>query len=85
MASDQIEKITTHPHFEKYSLWLVTGKTAPEIRPDFTEDRKGARHGLKPTIRGYRISARVLGSWVYVDYLPGPANQFWLFAKKISR
>lgn len=24
-------KITEHPRFEKYSLWLMTGKTAPEV------------------------------------------------------
>ncbi|WP_279204246.1 helix-turn-helix domain-containing protein [Obesumbacterium proteus] len=28
---DMIMKILSHPRFEKYVLWFVTGKTAPEI------------------------------------------------------
>ena len=41
-ASNELEKITTHPQFEKYSLWLVTGKTAPEagqISPEIEKER----------------------------------------------
>lgn len=30
MASTELEKITTHPRFMKYALWLVTGNVAPE-------------------------------------------------------
>ena len=30
IGSEQLAKITTHPRFEKYALWLVTGKVAPE-------------------------------------------------------
>lgn len=42
IASDQLEKITEHPRFEKYALWLVTGKTAPEagqISPQIEVER----------------------------------------------
>ncbi|CAM3291414.1 Repressor protein C (fragment) [Xenorhabdus nematophila ATCC 19061] len=28
---DMIMKILSHPKFEKYTLWFVTGKTAPEV------------------------------------------------------
>ncbi|WP_353242284.1 helix-turn-helix transcriptional regulator [Providencia sp.] len=28
--ADMIMKILNHPRFEKYALWFVTGKTAPE-------------------------------------------------------
>ncbi|MGQ7804058.1 helix-turn-helix domain-containing protein [Hafnia alvei] len=28
---DMIMKILSHPRFEKYALWFVTGKTAPEV------------------------------------------------------
>ncbi|OKP03900.1 helix-turn-helix domain-containing protein [Xenorhabdus eapokensis] len=28
---DVVTKILSHPRFEKYALWFVTGKTAPEI------------------------------------------------------
>lgn len=31
VSSDQLEKITRHRDFQKYALWLVTDKTAPEI------------------------------------------------------
>ena len=30
IGSEQLEKITNHPRFQKYALWLVTGNTAPE-------------------------------------------------------
>jgi transcriptional regulator with XRE-family HTH domain len=30
VSSAELLKITTHPRFEKYALWLVTGKTCPE-------------------------------------------------------
>ncbi len=30
VSSIELLKITTHPRFEKYALWLVTGKTCPE-------------------------------------------------------
>ncbi|HTR01321.1 MAG TPA: helix-turn-helix domain-containing protein, partial [Candidatus Acidoferrum sp.] len=29
MASNELEKITKHPRFQKYALWLVTETTAP--------------------------------------------------------
>ncbi|MEI6896029.1 MAG: helix-turn-helix domain-containing protein [Psychromonas sp.] len=38
-SGDSLLKITTHPQFEKYTLWLMTGKTAPEsnqVSPDFS-------------------------------------------------
>ncbi|EOV8628848.1 helix-turn-helix domain-containing protein [Proteus mirabilis] len=28
--ADMIMKILTNPRFEKYALWFITGKTAPE-------------------------------------------------------
>ncbi|MBD2785670.1 XRE family transcriptional regulator [Xenorhabdus sp. DI] len=28
---DVITKILSHPKFEKYSLWFITGKTIPEV------------------------------------------------------
>ncbi|MBD2806438.1 helix-turn-helix domain-containing protein [Xenorhabdus szentirmaii] len=28
---DVVTKILSHPRFEKYALWFVTGKTAPEV------------------------------------------------------
>ncbi|MDN5468133.1 MAG: helix-turn-helix domain-containing protein [Lactococcus raffinolactis] len=28
---DIVTKILSHPRFEKYALWFVTGKTAPEV------------------------------------------------------
>jgi len=34
---DNLSKIMSHPQLEKYSLWLITGKTAPaagQIAPD---------------------------------------------------
>lgn len=42
IRSTELEKITTHPRFEKYALWLVTGKTAPkagQISPDIEQRR----------------------------------------------
>lgn len=30
IGSDILLKITQHPHFAKYTLWLMTGNTAPE-------------------------------------------------------
>lgn len=38
-TSESLFKITEHPKFEKYALWLMTGKTAPEsnqVCPDFS-------------------------------------------------
>lgn len=29
--TDVITQILSHPRFEKYALWFVTGKTAPEV------------------------------------------------------
>ena len=29
-SGDNLMKIVNHPQFEKYALWFVTGKTAPE-------------------------------------------------------
>lgn len=42
IASGELEKITTHPRFLKYALWLVTGTTAPEagqISPEIEQAR----------------------------------------------
>lgn len=42
ISSTELEKITTHPRFEKYALWLVTGKVAPEagqISPEIEQQR----------------------------------------------
>lgn len=42
VGEDELIKITTHPRFEKYSLWLVTGKVAPkagQISPDIEQRR----------------------------------------------
>ncbi len=42
IGSEQLAKITEHPRFEKYALWLVTGKTAPEsgqISPEIEQER----------------------------------------------
>ncbi len=42
IGSAELEKITTHPRFEKYALWLVTGKVAPEagqISPEIEQQR----------------------------------------------
>ncbi|MCU1740047.1 MULTISPECIES: DNA-binding transcriptional regulator [unclassified Pseudomonas] len=30
VSSVELLKVTTHPRFEKYALWLVTGKTCSE-------------------------------------------------------
>lgn len=38
-TSGVIERIATHPSFEKYALWLVTGTTAPDggqVCPSFS-------------------------------------------------
>lgn len=40
--STELQKITKHPRFEKYTLWLMTDKTAPEagqISPDIERAR----------------------------------------------
>lgn len=45
IASDQLEKLTTHPRFQKYALWIVTGTTAPEagqISPETEGERNTA-------------------------------------------
>ena len=42
IGSKQLEKITCHPQFQKYALWLVTGTTAPEagqISPEIEKER----------------------------------------------
>lgn len=42
ISSKELEKITTHPRFKKYALWLVTGTVAPEagqISPDIEMER----------------------------------------------
>ena len=42
IGSEQLSKITTHPRFKKYALWLVTGDTLPEsgqISPDIEKER----------------------------------------------
>lgn len=39
-----ISKITNHPRFEKYTLWLMTGKTAPsagQVSPPLSPDGQG--------------------------------------------
>ncbi len=43
MASSELEKITRHPQFTKYTLWLMTDTTAPEIgqiSPEIEEARQ---------------------------------------------
>ncbi|CUY72335.1 helix-turn-helix domain-containing protein [Serratia marcescens] len=30
-GGEMLTKITQHPQFEKYTLWLMTGKTMPEV------------------------------------------------------
>lgn len=43
VGSTELLKITQHPAFFKYTLWLMTGTTAPEagqICPDIEEARK---------------------------------------------
>jgi len=45
IGSKELEKITTHPRFTKYALWLVTGEAAPEagqISPDIEGERSTA-------------------------------------------
>lgn len=42
MRSNELEKICQHPRFQKYTLWLMTGETAPEagqISPEIEERR----------------------------------------------
>jgi len=42
-SSDQLELITNHPRFQKYTLWLMTETTLPEagqISPIIEEERK---------------------------------------------
>lgn len=42
IGSEQLAKITEHPRFKKYALWLVTGETAPEsgqISPEIEQER----------------------------------------------
>lgn len=42
IGSVQLAKITEHPQFQKYALWLVTGTTAPEsgqISPEIEQER----------------------------------------------
>lgn len=41
--ASELEKITNHPRFEKYALWLMTGKTAPaagQISPEIEQARQ---------------------------------------------
>lgn len=43
--SSDLNKITNHPRFQKYTLWLMTGTTAPEagqISPDMEIERAKA-------------------------------------------
>ncbi|MCY9800625.1 helix-turn-helix transcriptional regulator [Citrobacter braakii] len=49
-----LTKLTQHPRFEKYTLWLMTGNTAPQagqIAPTLSPDGQGRttsrRSGLK--------------------------------------
>ena len=42
ISSTELQKITTHPRFKKYALWLVTGEVAPEagqISPEIEQAR----------------------------------------------
>jgi len=42
IGSTELLKITQHPRFTKYTLWLMTGQTAPEagqISPDIEQSR----------------------------------------------
>ena len=42
IGSTELLKITQHPQFEKYTLWLMTDQTAPQIgqvSPDIEQQR----------------------------------------------
>lgn len=42
IGSNELTKITENPRFEKYALWLVTGKTAPavgQVSPEIEQER----------------------------------------------
>ncbi|PCJ22540.1 MAG: transcriptional regulator [SAR86 cluster bacterium] len=42
IGSEQLSKITGHPRYKKYALWLVTGEAAPEsgqISPEIEQER----------------------------------------------
>ncbi len=42
-SGEILMKITNHPQFQKYALWLMTGQTAPEsgqICPEFSIQEK---------------------------------------------
>jgi len=49
-----IDKVTNHPRFEKYTLWLMTDKTvpsagqiAPPLSPNGPDDTKSSHSGQK--------------------------------------
>lgn len=47
VGSDTLSKITQHPRFEKYTLWLMTGKEMPEvgqISPALSPDGQSSIH-----------------------------------------
>lgn len=42
-SGEILMKITNHPQFQKYALWLMTGQTAPEsgqVCPEFSIQEK---------------------------------------------
>ncbi|WP_183130072.1 helix-turn-helix domain-containing protein [Serratia plymuthica] len=54
IGSDVIMKITQHPRFEKYTLWLMTGKTSevagqisPALSPDGQDSTSNRQSGQK--------------------------------------
>lgn len=49
-----VDKVSNHPRFEKYTLWLMTDKTAPAagqiappLSPDGQDDTKSSQSGQK--------------------------------------
>lgn len=43
LSEESLMKITNHPQFQKYTLWLMTGQTAPEsgqVCPEFSIQEK---------------------------------------------
>ncbi|EHH4143526.1 helix-turn-helix transcriptional regulator [Escherichia coli] len=56
VGSEILLKITTHPRFQKYALWLMTDTTAPEsgqiaptLSPDGREDVATSRRSVRKT------------------------------------
>ncbi|ELC8119210.1 helix-turn-helix transcriptional regulator [Escherichia coli] len=56
VGSEILLKITTHPRFQKYALWLMTDTTAPEsgqiapaLSPDGREDAVTSRRSVRKT------------------------------------